>query len=291
MAPPETPDRPSKNQRRAEARERARLAMAKARRDERRSRLLVRGGVVAGIVAILVVVALVVVSGIKPAVPGPRNMASDGIVIGKGLVAAKTAAVRAGGEPVPTKTDESDATVDIRLYTDFLCPACGAFEKQNGAFIEGLVEKGAATVELHPVAILDRASQGTEYSTRSTAAAACVADLSPDSSFDFAKALFAHQPAENTEGLSNAAMKSIAHSLKGLRSAKKIDTCIDDQRFAAWALDATERALAGPLPGSDIDKLASTPTVIVDGKVFDSEKQTFTEFVTSQLAKQGDPKD
>ncbi|AMM19211.1 hypothetical protein AX769_02515 [Frondihabitans sp. PAMC 28766] len=281
-------NRSTKNQRRAAARERARKAMAEAKRRERRTTILVRSGFVTGIVVVLAVIALVVVSGIKPSGPGPRNMASDGIVIGKSLVAERTGALEAGEKPVPTPTKRSSATADIRLYTDFQCPACGAFEKENGDYIQDLVEKGAATAELHPVAILDRASLGSKYSTRSASAAACVADLSPDSFFDFDKALFARQPAENTRGLSNDEIMTVAHGVKGLKNAKKIDTCIDDQRFASWVTDATKRALAGPLPGTDVKKLEVTPTVTVNGAQFDGTKQTFTEFVATQLGKADD---
>jgi protein-disulfide isomerase len=229
------------------------------------------------------VIALIVVSDIKPAGPGPRNMASDGIEIGKGLVAARTPALAAGKTPKPTSTRNSSATADIRLYTDFLCPACGSFEKQNGDYIEDLVKKGAATVELHPVAILDRLSLGTEYATRSAAAAACVADYAPDSYFEFSKALFARQPAENTKGLPNSELVDVAKGIKGVTNKTKIASCIDHQRFDGWATAATKRALAGPLPGTDVKKLEVTPTVIVNGKAFDSSKQTFKEFMAAQL--------
>jgi protein-disulfide isomerase len=256
--------------------------VAAADRRERRSRILVRSGVAAFVLAVLGVVALVVASGITPAGPGPRNMAGDGIEVGTGLAAVRTPPLAAGETPKPAPTRTSAATADIRLYTDFLCPACGAFEKENGAYLEDLVEKGAATVELHPVAILDRLSLGTKYSTRSTAAAACVADYSPDSFFAFSRALFSRQPPENSEGLTNGEIIGVAKGITGLENAAKVAGCIDDQRFAGWVAEATRRALTGPLPGTD-DELKVTPTVIVNGKQFDASKQTFTEFVAARL--------
>ncbi len=54
------------------------------------------------------------------------------------------------------------------------------------------------TLEQHPIAILDRFSQGTEFSSRSAGAAFCVAESDSDLYFDYAKVLFENQPAENT---------------------------------------------------------------------------------------------
>src|SRR5688572_4459029 len=59
--------------------------------------------------------------------------------------------------------------VQIDIYEDFICPACGQFEQQTGGTLDKLVSEGKVTVVYHPVAFLDRASS-TDYSTRSSAA-------------------------------------------------------------------------------------------------------------------------
>nr|WP_228514492.1 thioredoxin domain-containing protein [Frondihabitans sp. VKM Ac-2883] len=211
-------------------------------------------------------------------------MASDGIVIGKGLVAERTAALAAGQEPTPTTTPSTDKVAHIRLYSDFLCPNCGAFEQQNGGYIKGLVKSGGATIEYHPIAILDRASMGTDYSTRAANAAAAVANYSPDSYFAFNEALFAAQPAENSAGLSDARLKALAGDVKGIDHLSSIEKAIDDREFAGWVADATSRAGDNAMQGSDLKKFIGTPTVIVNGKSWDGTKLTFTEFVTAAIS-------
>ncbi|MEK8227810.1 hypothetical protein NKG05_19460 [Oerskovia sp. M15] len=62
-----------------------------------------------------------------------------------------------------------------------MCPICGQFEAANGAGLAALRDAGTARVVFHPIAILDRYSQGTRYSTRAAASAALVADRAPDS--------------------------------------------------------------------------------------------------------------
>src|SRR5699024_12404568 len=53
-------------------------------------------------------------------------------------------------------------------------------------------------LNLHPISILDRASQGTEYSTRAANAAYCVADEDGEAAYTFIDLLFRNQPAEAT---------------------------------------------------------------------------------------------
>merc|ERR1712034_26131 len=90
------------------------------------------------------------------------------------------------------------------MYVDYLCPVCGAFEEANAELIETLVTTGQASIEIHPVSILDRASSGTRYSSRAANAVACVAENEPDSFWDAHATLFANQPDEGTSGLSNS---------------------------------------------------------------------------------------
>jgi protein-disulfide isomerase len=136
-----------------------------------------------GVVIVLVgVVAVVAVLNSRATDPGPVPAASG--------INRETGAVTFGKGPDKVST-----------WVDFMCPYCGQFEKTNGDQIKEWVTSGAATVEIHPIAILTTRSNGTKYSERSANAAACVADRSPDSFFDFNSLLFANQPAEGTDGL------------------------------------------------------------------------------------------
>ena len=77
----------------------------------------------------------------------------------------------------------------VTTYVDYMCPACNQFETENAALLDDLREKGEVKVEYVPIAILDRFSQGTRYSTRSAGAAYCVAEHDPDAG---ARVLSAH---------------------------------------------------------------------------------------------------
>jgi len=270
------------SRRRLSAQKRAQQAMATQRRSERRRKLAVRSSILVATLAAVTAIALVLVTSDGPVVVSPRNLASDGIVIGKGFTAERTPAVQSGGQPVPTKTDKDGKTVAIQLYADYLCPNCRAFEEQNGEYLSKLVESGAATVEFHPIAILDSASQGTRYSTRAAAAAVCVADRAPDSFFAANRALLEGQPAEQSPGLSNDELVRLLADVDGSISSTSLADCVDDQRFAPWVTAATKRAIKGHFSGTDVEDFRGTPTVIVDGKQWKGD-QPFTEFVTAAL--------
>lgn len=279
-------DRLSKNQRREAAREKARRLREQQKRRDRVSRIALQGGLAVVVIAIVAVVVFAVTSSIRPAGPGPANMASDGIVIGEGMVAQTTAAIPADGTPSPSALDTSSGTVDIRVYLDYLCPYCGQFETTNGDQIKEWVSSGAATVEIHPIAILTTRSNGTKYSERAANAAACVADTAPDSFFDFNALLFANQPEEGTDGLSDAQLKDYAVQA-GVEDTATVDSCIDDQSFVSWVRAATERATTGPLPGTDVASVSGTPTVLVNGEAYSgslTDPDAFSSFVLSAAA-------
>ena len=63
----QNPERLTKNERRAQARELARQAREAERKREKRNRLLLQGGVAAALVAIVAIVALVITNGVREA--------------------------------------------------------------------------------------------------------------------------------------------------------------------------------------------------------------------------------
>ena len=274
--------RPSKNERRAEAREKARQLRQEQQKKERRTRLLLQGGVALAAVAIIAVIALVLVNSVRPEGPGPRNMASDGIRIGEGLVAVPTPALAPDDRPVTSEANPP-GVVDIQIFVDYLCPICGEFEAENGDLIRTLVESGAATVEYRPIAILTNMSAGTQYSLRAANAAACVANYDPDTFFDVNEALFAAQPEEGSAGLDDEQLLDVIESAGA--SSSRLEQCIADRTFRSWVQAATDRAVTGPLAirGVKIDAIPGTPTVLVNGQVFEYrypfERSEFSQFV------------
>ncbi len=270
----------SKNQRREAAREKAKELREAHRKKERRNRFVLQGGIIVAALAIVTIVTLVIVQSVRPDGPGPRNMLSDGVVIGSGFTAQTTAALDAGDEPVDTPA--VDGVIAIQIWVDYMCPLCGQFEQANSDQIETLVESGAATLEIHPVAILDRVSAGTRYSTRAANAAGCVANYSPDSFYEFNSLMFENQPEEDSEGLTDDELVAITEEA-GVSRATDIATCITEpaRGFRKWVATATDRAAADPDLAGD-DGGFGTPTVLVDGNRFPGDPGdpiAFAQFV------------
>lgn len=169
-----------------------------------------------------------------------------------------------GGFPVGTGgvvgEELDDTRVRLDVYLDFMCPICSQFEEFRGGEIDALREAGTLDVYYHPIAILDRFSNGTEYSTRSAAAAALVAQEAPDKFMAFSEALFVNQPAEGSNGLSDEEIQDVA------RAAGVPDAVVDkipDHPYANWVRSATEQA--------SIDGVGGTPTLSVNGKIQDPQ--------------------
>ncbi|MWB97724.1 DsbA family protein [Agromyces seonyuensis] len=283
--------RPTRNDRRDAAREKARQLREDQKKRDRRQRWLLQGGVAVVVVVAIAIVSLVVMNSITPAKPGPQNMASDGILLVQGEDGASISAVRTGGvpadgEPVPTVPDASGDVANIVIYVDYLCANCGDFEAANGELLQTMVTSGFATLEIHPLGMLKTLSQGTQYSVRAANAAACVADASPDDFFAYHQALFAQQPEENTPGLTDEELADLA-SDTGVGSLDAVTTCITDREFTTWVGQATERALDGPLPNTEVENVQGTPTVLVNGLQYtgaNDDSDEFRSFVQQALS-------
>lgn len=272
---------------RAAAREKARQLRTSHQKKERRRRALIGGGITIGVLAVLAIVAVVLVSAIRPTVPGPKNMASDGVVVGSGLKVKTTAALAADAKPVASTPGPAGSMVDIRIYADYLCKLCGDFQRTNLEQLEPLVKNGAVTVEMHPVAIYTSHSAGTKYSLRAANAAACVANYAPNAFWKFNAALFDKQPAEGGPGLTDDVLKKRA-AAAGASRISDIESCIDDGRFKTWVTTASDRALSGPIPNSDVKKMTNALLVLVNGKPYTGSLTSADDFKAFVLQAQGD---
>lgn len=259
-------ERLTKDQRRDQARELARLEREKRQKAQARNRILIRVGATVGVLAVLGAIAGGVWIATRPEGPGPANMISDGILLtgadGK-VVPVLTDAIPGDGEPVPTNPDDYDVPLHIVTYIDFGCPYCNLFESTNSTQIEELVASGMATLEVHPIEILDNAFQSSRYPSRAANAAACVAAYEPQSFLDVSDAFFANQPPERTPGLSN---DEIVELVRGAGvSSSDVESCIHGENFRGWVQLASQRALDGPLPNTDVKQVLGTPTILVNG--------------------------
>lgn len=227
-----------------------------------------------------------------------RRLRGIGGLVIVGLVAAITAAVwnaTAGNDDLPTASGEvvepanltsdgaipvgdADAPVTVEIWFDYLCPACGAFESANGDELDRLVEEGTARVELRPISFLDKFSSGTEYSTRAANAIATVADSAPDRVWELHAALYAHQPAEGSEGLGDEQIAAIA---KDVGVPDDVVATFDAGTHEGWVASVTREAFDSGITG--------TPTVKIDGELFDGDVYTvgpLTEAIVTAAAGQ-----
>ena len=153
-----------------------------------------------------------------------------------------------------------DGPVDVQVWIDPFCPDCKAFEEASGADIEKLIAAHDITYSIHLMNFLDRASQGSAYSTRAGSALVCVAVEQPDRLLAGVQALYAAQPVENTTGLTDAAIVDVLADA----GIADLGGCVDEAPYAAWVQSSNDHAIAG-IEGADVPKISGTPTLIVDG--------------------------
>ncbi|OAN36538.1 DsbA family protein [Microbacterium sp. H83] len=162
-----------------------------------------------------------------------------------------------------------DGEDEVSVFVDFQCPVCKSFEEQFGEALETASADGRITLSYHPIAILDRFSQGTEYSSRSAGAAVCVAESNPEVYLDFAKALFDNQPAENSSGLANEQLAEFATQV----GADDAVSCITDETYRKFGKAQAQS-----------NEISGTPTVEVNGTRLDLQNEadfkTFTDLIS-----------
>jgi protein-disulfide isomerase len=119
------------------------------------------------------------------------------IVISHDKKTAATAArsVRVTSSKLVTQDGKPKAVVTF--YEDFLCPACGNFERAFGPTVSNLIDTGAIAADYYMLGLLSR-PQNDDYSSRAGNAAYCVADESVDAFRRFHTALYTKeiQPSE-----------------------------------------------------------------------------------------------
>ncbi len=266
--------KPTKAERTAAAREKARQMREAQQKREKRNSLLVKGGVVVAVLVIIGVIAAVVITNQRGqiadagAAPAHGNAFGGYTLTQKGLADTEAVHVDAANVPEPAAT-KGDVIVpagvaaapkgkpaSIVMYVDMGCPVCKSFEGQYGGYLTQLTSSGDATVEYRVATFLDRVST-TNYSSRAANAVACVANSKPEVFNDYLTQLFAQQPTEGGAGLDNATLTSIAETA----GATGVSSCIDGGEFRPWTKFVNQTFTDYQVGG--------TPTVYVDGQKWD----------------------
>lgn len=148
----------------------------------------------------------------------------------KGGTAGTGDAVRVTSSKLVTQPGTSDPKAVVSFYEDFLCPACGIFERGFGPTVSKLIDIGAIAADYNMVAILDSTSN-QHYSSRAAAAAYCVADESLEAFRRFHTALFSKsiQPAEVGKDFpDNGRLIELAREAG---AAGKVPDCVESEKY------------------------------------------------------------
>ncbi|HTY30577.1 DsbA family protein [Mycobacterium sp.] len=165
--------------------------------------------------------------------------------------------VRVASSKLVTQPGTGNPKAVVTFYEDFLCPACGNFERTFGPTVSKLIDIGAIAADYSMVAILD-SQKNQNYSSRAGAAAMCVADESIDAFRRFHSALFSADIQPDERGTSfpdNARLIEIAR-VDG--AAGKVPDCINSGKYLSRV--AGEAAAA---------HITATPTIKINGQDYE----------------------
>ncbi|MDM7830487.1 DsbA family protein [Cellulomonas edaphi] len=290
---PTNDPRPSKNQRRDEAREKARLMRIEQERKAKRTRLLVIAFGVVVVLALGTAVAFILKSNADKADQYGQvayGGGADNVVPPTDPEAPSTA----DGAFIPVSKagvgTAGDGDTTLSVYFDLQCPVCQQFDAVNGADLDALAAEDGITVKYFPVQFLDSMSNGTYYSSRAANAASIVADKDPEHFTAFLTALYSNQPAENTDGLPDPDIAAIATEA-GVPTAVSdtfTDTVdgtykvngSDEEKSGTWRTFSPWITSNTATMQSVIGKV-STPTILIDDKAYEGSWQTPGELKTA----------
>ena len=115
-----------------------------------------------------------------------------------------------------------EASDTLEEYADFGCSHCLAYHQQFGELVKGAVADEKITLEIYPVAFMDNAYVGSQFSTRGANALYCVASEAPNSIFEFQAAVYANKPEDGKAGPELASFVKIAENVGASAAASCI---------------------------------------------------------------------
>ncbi len=161
--------------------------------------------------------------------------------------------VRVTSSKLVTQPGTSNPKAVVSFYEDFLCPACGNFERTFGPTVSKLIDIGAIAADYSMVSILD-SPKNQNYSSRAGAAALCVADESLDAFRRFHTALYSAdiQPKEGGSSFpDNAKLIELAREAGVVG---KVPDCINSGKYLS--------KITGEAAAAHIN---ATPTIKING--------------------------
>lgn len=166
-------------------------------------------------------------------------------------------AVRVTSSKLVTKEGTKDPKAVVSFYEDFLCPACGNFERTFGPTVSKLIDSGAIAADYYMVGILS-SPRNHDYSSRAGGAAYCVADDSMDAFRRFHTALFTKQLQPSETGTTFPDDARLIEVARQAGVVGKVPDCIKSGKYVPL-VDGLATA-AG---------IHATPTIKINGEEYD----------------------
>jgi protein-disulfide isomerase len=151
-------------------------------------------------------------------------------------------------------TNNGNPKAVVTFYEDFLCPACGNFERGFGPTVSKLIDTGAIAADYYMVGLLSR-PQNDDYSTRAGNAAYCVADESVDAFRRFHTALYTKEIQPSETGTTFPDNAKLIEYAREAGVVGKVPDCVKAGKYTAM-VDGLATA-AG---------IRATPTVRINGQ-------------------------
>jgi protein-disulfide isomerase len=175
----------------------------------------------------------------------------------KGGASGQGDTVRVTSSKLVTQPGTSNPKAVVAFYEDFLCPACGNFERTFGPTVSKLIDAGAIAADYSMVAILD-SPKNQNYSSRAGAAALCVADESMDAFRRFHTALFSTRIQPDERGTSFPDNAKLIELAREAGVVGKVPDCINSGKYLS---KVTGQAAAA--------NITATPTIKINGDNYD----------------------
>jgi protein-disulfide isomerase len=164
--------------------------------------------------------------------------------------------VRVTSSKLVTQQGTSNPKAVITFYEDFLCPACGNFERTFGPTVSRLIDIGAIAADYRMVSILD-SQKNQNYSSRAGAAALCVADESVDAFRRFHTSLYSTRIQPDERGTSFPDNAKLIELAREAGAAGKVPDCINSGKYLSRVTG--EAAAEG---------ISATPTIKINGEEY-----------------------
>ncbi|OBA59304.1 hypothetical protein A5647_16655 [Mycobacterium sp. 1100029.7] len=175
----------------------------------------------------------------------------------KGGVPGEGDTVRVTSSKLVTQPGSTNPKAVVNFYEDFLCPACGNFERTFGPTVSRLIDSGAIAADYSMVAILD-SSKNQNYSSRAAAAALCVADENMDAFRRFHTALFSSGIQPDERGSSFPDNAKLIEYARQAGVVGKVPDCVNSGKYLAKVTGEASAA-----------NITATPTIKINGENYD----------------------